>query len=151
MSCAGHGVAMPERPAHCPENTCWQCWLPFPPPFVPPPPKNCPSDFTPGAYQQGVLRNASGHITGIAWGELAGPNAHLLRFKDVAIGPGHPLAEGMNPRSFIPCARSASPVVCKPSQPPSLAPPQRGEGQAVEGGAGGGADAPAPCSAAGAE
>lgn len=123
-TCAGHGVAMPPRPEFYPENTCWYCHLPYPPPFVPPPPKNCPPDFCPGAYVDGVMRNSTGHISGILWGELRGANAHLLAFKDVAIGPGHPLAEGMNPRSFIPCAAGPRPPVPVPvpRPPPSVAP-----------------------------
>ena len=123
-TCAGHGTAMPPRPALVPDNTCWQCMLPYPPPFVPPPPRDCPPGFTPGAYEDGVLRNAAGHITGIQWGELRGANAHLLRFKDVAVGPGHPLAEGIDPRSFIPsAARGPSPprLPVKPQPPPAAA------------------------------
>ena len=137
MTCAGHGVAMPPRPQFCPENTCWYCHLPFPPPFVPPPPKDCPQNFTPGAYVDGVMRNSSGHISGILWGELRGANAHLLSFKDRAIGPGHPLAEGMNPRSFIPCV--AGPPTPRPlERPPVTAatvPPT-----ATRGGGGGGGE-----------
>lgn len=115
MACAGHGVAMPPRPSLCPDNTCWLCHLPFPPPFVPPPSPSCPPSFSAGAYVDGVLRSSSGHITGIAWDELRGANAGLARFKDVAIGPGHPLAEGMNPRSFIPgVARGPAPSPVRP-------------------------------------
>ena len=115
---------MPPRPSLFPENTCWYCNLPFPPPFVPPPSPTCPSGFTPGAYEDGVLRNASGHIVGISWGDLRGANAHLNRFKDVAVGPGHPLAEGMDPRSFIPSARAHSPPH-PPLPSPQPQPPPR--------------------------
>jgi hypothetical protein len=120
MTCAGHGTAMPPRPSFYPDGTCWQCHKKYPPPFVPPPPKDCPANFVPGATQDGVTRNASGHIIGITWGELKGANAHLINFKDRAIGPGHPLAEGMDPRSFIPsAARARSPP--RPSQSPRQA------------------------------
>ena len=118
MSCSGHGVAMPPCPKGFPANTCWLCHLPFPPPYVPPPPSNCPPGFTPHAYEGGVMRSASGHIQGIQWDQLSGANAHLLRFKDVAIGPGHPLAEGMDPRCFIPSAARAP----TPSPSPSPSP-----------------------------
>jgi hypothetical protein len=93
--------------------------LPYPPPYVPPPPRDCPPGFTPGAYEDGVMRSAAGHIIGIHWGELRGANAHLLRFKDVAVGPGHPLAEGMNPRSFIPGAARSGPSPPRPLPRPS--------------------------------
>ena len=122
MTCPGHGTAMPPRPDFFPVDTCVQCHLKFPPPFVPPPPRDCPTNFIAGALQDGVVRNASGHIVGITWGELKGPNAHLLNFKDRAIGPGHPLAEGMDPRCFIPSvARAPSPP--RPTLPPRLLAP----------------------------
>ena len=127
-TCGGHGAAMPPRPFNYPENTCWCCHLPYPPPFIPPPPSNCPPNFTPNVYEDGVMRSPSGHICGIMWGELRGPNAHLARFKDVAIGPGHPLAEGMDPRGFIPsAARSPSPPrpLLVPLPPPVCAAPKR--------------------------
>ena len=117
---------MPPRPANYPENTCWYCHLPFPPPFVPPPSASCPPTFAPGVYVDGVMRSSSGHICGINWGELRGVNAHLLRFKDVAIGPGHPLAEGMDPRGFIPSAAARpppDPVTVPMPTPSTLAPP----------------------------
>lgn len=133
MSCEGHyGAAMPPRPNNLitPDNVCHVCFLPYGAPYVPPQSPTLPPNFHPGAaggYVDGVMRSATGHIIGIAWGQLAGPNAHLARFKDVAIGPGHPLAEGMDPRSFIPCARSPSPL-SMPKPPPSAvgpAPPPR--------------------------
>ena len=94
------------------------------------------------------MRNSSGHISGILWGELRGANAHLLSFKDRAIGPGHPLAEGMNPRSFIPCAAGPRPLERPPVTAATVAQPSGqqslggggGEGDNGEGGGGGGGE-----------
>jgi hypothetical protein len=113
-TCAGHGVAMPDRPPGLPSDVCALCRLPFPPPFVPPAAKDAPVGFIPGAYVDGVCRGTDGHITGIIWDQLRGATAHLAMWKDRAIGPGHPLAEGMDPRCFIP----GVPAPDKPSPVP---------------------------------
>ena len=93
-------------------------------PFVAPPPLvRPPEGFIPGAFEDGVQRNAEGHIIGIHWGALSAPNLYLLEWKDRAIGPGHPLASHIDPRSFIPCAAPAPAVAEVVKQlPPELVP-----------------------------
>jgi hypothetical protein len=130
-TCAGHGVPIPKSPPGLPADVCALCRLPFPPPFVPPP-ANAPAGFTPGAYVDGVCRGANGHIQGIIWDQLRGDSAHLACWKDRAIGPGHPLAQGMDPRSFIP----GVPTRDKPSpvprpHPEPRATPRAGTGQST--------------------
>jgi hypothetical protein len=102
--CGGHGVPVPHAPPGYPPHHCTYCGLKIRPFVAPPPPVPPPQGFIAGAYEGGVQRDAAGHITGIVWGELSSANAWLHEWKDRAIGPGHPLASGMDPRGFIPSA-----------------------------------------------
>lgn len=111
--CAGHGVAMPVTPnlpvppGHCP--LCRLEYGTYNPGVSPTAPKNFKR------YEDGVMRDANGFISGIIYAELKGNNSYLAEWKDRPIGPGHPLAEGMDPRSFIPSTPNRSPVL-----PPNL-------------------------------
>ena len=113
--CPGHGVAMPTnkptRPGYCP-----LCDLEYGT-YVPGRSSATLSqNFIPNVYQNGVRRDHNGFINGINWNELSGGNTYLAKYKDTPIGPGHPLAEGTDPRNFIPQA------VVPPSFSPTIRP-----------------------------
>lgn len=107
--CSGHGVPSPAPPPSYPKGHCTYCGGRVTPFVAPPPPIPRPA---PGEIEPGVQRSSDGHIIGIVWGDLptTGPTACLRAWKDRPIGPGHPLASHIDPRSFIPSAARAPQV-----------------------------------------
>lgn len=150
MTCPGHGINIgPYVNALTPDGHCHYCRLPLGT-FTPPDVSSTPfaprlissvatsasaagslssASTTPRDIREpGVTRNALGHIIGISWDQLGPESAHLLAWKDRPLGPGHPLATSMDPRSFIPGMprkeiEPPRPTLPSP-QPPSCRPPE---------------------------